>query len=171
MDDARVKRPADDEIHLFKDAVKCRHHTLDGVRCTMDGLKLMLECASNEDEQNRFYNGWTWDRYIGAALVFCPNGMIPIFCYNVPGSVHDSSIATVGNVYGKLEEVYARTGGICVTDSAFSQANYPFINKSGKPTVDMTITRSRTKLRLCWGLCFHVDSWTLLWVGARNAGH
>ena len=39
----------------------------------------------------------------------------------------------------KLEEVFVRTGGICLTDSAFSQANYPFIMKSGKPTVDMTI--------------------------------
>ena len=55
----KVKRPIDDEIHLFKDAVKYRHPRLDGVWCTMDGLKLMLECASNEDEQNRFYNGWT----------------------------------------------------------------------------------------------------------------
>jgi hypothetical protein len=64
--------------------------------------------------------------------------MIPICCYNVPGTVHDSSIVTIGNVYKNLEEVYARTGGICVTDSAFSQTNNPFI-KSGKPTVDMTI--------------------------------
>ncbi len=53
--------------------------------------------------------------------------------------VHGSSIATIGNICKKLEEVFASTGGICVTDSAFSQANYPFIIKSGKPTVDMTI--------------------------------
>ena len=43
MDDARDKRSSDGEIHLFKEAVKCRHPTLDGVWCTMDGLKLMLE--------------------------------------------------------------------------------------------------------------------------------
>ena len=45
----------------------------------------------------------------------------------------------IGNVYVKLEEVYARSGGICVTDSTFSQANYAFIIKSENPTVDMTI--------------------------------
>ena len=45
----------------------------------------------------------------------------------------------IGNVYKKREDVYARTGGIYVTDSAFSPANYPFIIKSGKPTVDMTM--------------------------------
>lgn len=139
IDGARVRRPTDEEIHSFKDAVKSRHPRLDGVWCTMDGLKLMLECASTEDEQNRYYNGWTCDHYIGAVLVFCPNGMIPICCYNVPGTVHDSSIAVVGNVYKKLEEVYNRSGGICVCDSAFSRSNYPFIIKSGKPTVEMNI--------------------------------
>ena len=139
IDGARVRRPTIEEIHSFKDAVKSRHPRFDGVWCTMDGLKLMLECTSNEDKQNRYNNGWTYDHYNGAVLVFCPNGMIPICCYNVPGTVHDSSIATIGNVYKKLEEVYNQTGGICVTDSAFSRANYPFITKSGKPTVDMTI--------------------------------
>ena len=31
MDDARVKRLSDGEIHLFKEAVKSRHPRLDGV--------------------------------------------------------------------------------------------------------------------------------------------
>ena len=42
IDNAKVMRPTDVEIHLFKDAVKYRHPMLDGVWCTMDGLKLML---------------------------------------------------------------------------------------------------------------------------------
>ena len=139
--------------------MKFHHPTLDGVWCTMDGLRLMLECVSNEDKQTRFYNGWTCDHYIGAVLVFCPNGMIPVCCYNVPGTVLDSSITTIGNVYKQLEEVYARTGGICVTDSAFSRANYPFIIKSRKPTVDMTIDElnileDATSMHQCaeWGM-------------------
>ena len=119
--------------------MKCCHPTLAGVWCIMDGLKLMLECASNNDKQNRFYIGWTCNHYNEAVLVFCPNGLIPICCYNVPWRAHDSSIATIGNVYRKLEEVYARTGGICVTDSVFSRANYHFIIKSETPTIDMTI--------------------------------
>ena len=45
----------------------------------------------------------------------------------------------IGNIHEKLEEVYAITGGIHVTDSAFSWANYAFIIESGNPTVDMTI--------------------------------
>ena len=99
----------------------------------------MLECLSEDDKQNRFYNSWTFDHYIGAVSVFCPNRMIPICCYIVPGMVHDSSIAMIGNVYDKLEEVFAKPGGICVTDSAFSRANYSFIIKAGNLTIDMTI--------------------------------
>ena len=47
---------------------------LGDVWCTMDEIKLMLECFFKEDVQNRFYNGWTFDHYIGAVLVFCPDG-------------------------------------------------------------------------------------------------
>lgn len=32
----------------------------------------------HDDEQNQFDNGWTCDHYIGAVLVFCPDGTIPI---------------------------------------------------------------------------------------------
>mgnify|MGYP006199174333 CR=1 FL=1 len=98
----------------------------------------MLEYASNEDKQNRFYNGWTCDHYIGAVLVFCPNGP-PICCYNVPGTVHDSSIAMIGNVYNKLENIFQSCCGRCVVNSAFARNNYTFLIKSEKPAVGMTL--------------------------------
>jgi hypothetical protein len=61
----------------------------------------MLECSSGNDEQNRFYNGWTCDHYIRAVLVLCPKGMMndSKLCYNIPGMVYDSPLATVGNIY------------------------------------------------------------------------
>jgi hypothetical protein len=50
-----------------------KHPMLDvGVWYSMDGLKLLLECSGDEEEQNNFYNGWTGDPYISALLVFCP---------------------------------------------------------------------------------------------------
>jgi hypothetical protein len=105
----------------------------------MDRIKLMIECAAEEDVQNQFYNGWTCDHYIAAVLVFCPDGTIPICCYNVPGTVHDSNIALMGDIYKKLEAVYNRTGAKCTVDSAFAPNTYPFLIKSCKPTLDMTI--------------------------------
>ena len=93
----------------------------------------------NDDVQNRFYNGWVGDHYIGAVFVFCPDGTIPICCYNVPGTVHDSNIAIIGNIYNKLEAMYNLTGGKCTVDSAFARNNYPFLIKSRKPLPDMTL--------------------------------
>ena len=69
----------------------------------------MLECAEDDDVQNRFYNGWICDHYIGDVLVFCQDGPIPISCHNMPGTVHDSKIAVIGNIYNKLGEIYNLT--------------------------------------------------------------
>jgi hypothetical protein len=140
LDDAKIRRPTVQKIREYQEAVYRRHPFLADVWCTMDGLKLMIECAADDEEQNRFYNGWTCDHYVGAVLVFCPDGTIPICCYNVPGTVHDSNIAVIGNIYNKLEEVYNMSGGKCTVDSAFARNNYPFLIKSCKPSLDMTLT-------------------------------
>ena len=86
----------------------------------MDGLKLTIEQAPHVLVQGRFYNGWTHGHYIGAVILFCPDGTISIVCYNAPGSMHDSSIADTGCIYTKLEHVYRSVGGMCTVDSAFS---------------------------------------------------
>ena len=88
LDDAKMRRPTVQEIREYQEAVYRHHPFLADVWCTMDGLKLMVECAADDIEQNRFYNGCTCDHYVGAVLVFCPDGTIPICCYNVPGTVH-----------------------------------------------------------------------------------
>ena len=49
---------------------------------------------------------------------------------NVPGSVHDSSIADWGGIYDKLAVLYETTGAIACVDSAFCMQNQPYINKS-----------------------------------------
>ncbi len=89
-EEAKIKRPTIEKIQEYKQAVLQHHPLLEDVWCTMDGLKLMLECAGDDVVQNWFYNGWTCDHYVGAVIVFCPDGTIPMCCYNVPGIVHDS---------------------------------------------------------------------------------
>ncbi len=138
-EDAKIKRPTIEKIQEYKQAVLQHHPLLEDVWCTMDGLKLMLECAGDDVIQNRFYNGWTCDHYVGAVIVFCPDGTIPMCCYNVPGTVHDSNIAIIGNIYDKLEEIYNSTGGKCTVDSAFSRTSYLFLIKSCNPLPDMTL--------------------------------
>ena len=159
IDEAKVGIPRDETIHEFMGAVRSRHPSLDMCWCTMDGLKLTIECSGDDDEQNMFYNGWTCDHYVSAVLVFCPDGSIPICCYNVPGSIHDSAIAGMGEIYDKLEQVYNRTGGCCTVDSAFARHNHPFLIKSGNESVgmtleEMTIRREATSMRQAaeWGM-------------------
>ncbi len=127
MDDAKIKPPGIDQIVGYQEAVRQCCPMFQNVWCTMDGIKLLLECAGDEEVQNQFYNGWTCDHSVSAVLVFCPDGTIPICCYNVPGTVHDSKIALIGKVYEKLNTIYGETGACCTVDSAFAKTIILFL--------------------------------------------
>ena len=129
---AKVQILSPEKILEYCGAVESRHPNLPDVWCTMDGLKLLLQQAGSINVQNNFYNGWTHDHYVTSVFCFCPDGTIPIACYNVPGSIHDSKIAEWGNIYKKLERVYTETGARCTADSAFSRLRAPFIIKSSQ---------------------------------------
>ena len=118
---ARVEIPSDEKIREYQEIIREQYPLLAGTWYSMDGLKLTLERSGDRVIQCNYYNGWTHDHYVSAVYVFCPDGTIPICCYNIPGSIHDSTIARIGCIYSKLEEVYRRCGGICVVDSAFQK--------------------------------------------------
>ena len=130
--DAALVIPSSEKIKEYQAVIEERHPKLKGVWCSMDGLKLYLEQASDNIIQNMFYNGWTHHHYSSAVLVFCPDGSIPIASYNVPGSFHDSMIAEFGGIYKKLNHVYDKYGGMCVVDAAFSRKKYPYLIKSSQ---------------------------------------
>jgi hypothetical protein len=98
----------------------------------MDGLKLYLQQSGKSDVKERFYNGWTHDHYATSVFVFCPDRIILIAFFNVPGNVHDSQIAHWGKIYDKLGEVYKATVEKCTVDSAFAKVNCPFLKKSSQ---------------------------------------
>jgi hypothetical protein len=85
--DAAIRVPNVKMIHTYMDAICCRHPILDGVWCTMDGLEHYLQSPAERAKENKCYNGWKHDHYVGAVLVFCPDRTIPICCYNVRGCV------------------------------------------------------------------------------------
>lgn len=78
---------------------------------------------------------WTCDHYIGAILVFCPDGIISICWYNALGAMHDIVIASIEKIYNKLKDVY-RTEAWCTVHSASACNNYPFLIKLCKPSID-----------------------------------
>ena len=48
-------------------------------------------------------------------------------------------VAIYGNIHNKLETVFNSCGGRCVVDLAFAHNNYPFLIKSEKSSVEMTL--------------------------------
>jgi hypothetical protein len=157
--DSAIRMLTAEEMAQYKEAVRGKHPMLDGVWCSMDGLKLLLECSGDKEEQNNFYNGWTGDHYILALLVFCPDGTIPMCCYNVPGSQHNSKIAWMGGLYDKLKAVYEESGGHCAVDSAFAKNEYDFLIKSGNKLLtdtrlEIQIKNKATSMRQLseWGM-------------------
>ena len=133
--DSALRIPNIDTIRSYQDAICRRHPIFDGVWCTMDGLKLYVQTHADRAKENNCYNGWKYDHYVGAVLVFCPDGTIPFCCYNVPGCVHDSLIAEWGSVYSKLGRVYDLCGGKCTVNSAFSKRDNEFLIKSAQTTL------------------------------------
>ncbi|CDF36841.1 unnamed protein product [Chondrus crispus] len=131
-DMAAVRMPSDDEVNVFKHSFASKYSMLSDVYAVADGLKLYLQQSGDSVIQNMFYNGWTHDHYVGNVFVFAPNGTIKACAVNAPGAMHDSTIADWGNIYKKLQDVYDRTGGRCVVDSAFSKGNHPFLIKSSQ---------------------------------------
>jgi hypothetical protein len=138
---ARIGIPSEEKIHEYMQAVAERYPRLPDVWSTMDGLKLYLQQSGKSDVQERFYNGWTHNHYVTSVFVFCPNGIILIAFFNVPGAVHDSQIAHWGKIYDKLDEVYKAMGGKCTVDSAFAKLNCPFLIMSSQ---DILISSAQT---------------------------
>ena len=130
--EAAIRLPSRADVDEYVKSINERHPVLEKVWCTMDGLKLNLQRAGNNKFQNMFYNGWTHDHYVSCVFVFAPDGTIPICCYNVPGSIHDSKIAEWGNIYNKLERMYDLYGVKCTVDSAFAKRERPFLLKSAQ---------------------------------------
>lgn len=162
LEEAKVYIPTIDYVNSMKALVRNKHPLLENVWCTMDGLKLFIEVSSNDDDQNNYYNGWTHDHYVNAVLCFSPDGTIRVSCYNVPGSVHDSTVASIGGIYEKLKVWYQRCQGQCTVDSAFARKKYPFLIKSGKKNLELNrnereIRKQATSMRQSaeWGMrCF-----------------
>jgi hypothetical protein len=130
---AAIRVPKIDDINTYQAAIRKKHPALEGVWCYINGLKLCFQQAGGDvTTQNNFYNGWTHDHYVTSIFVFCPERIIPICCYNIPGSIHDSKVAEWGDVFPKLSRVFNSAGGKCVVDSAFSLKKYPFLVKSSQ---------------------------------------
>jgi DDE superfamily endonuclease len=158
--DCVVRYPNESQIARLMEAITDRHPCLEKVYCVADGLKLQFQACADLTEQSMFYNGWQHGHYITNLFVFAADGRIIDAVVNIPGSVHDSTIAIWGGTYGRLKDVYRKTGGICCVDSAFAAGNAPYLIRSAqdvnmaKSAKEMAIMKEATSLRQAaeWGM-------------------
>jgi len=157
---ATVSLPSDETINILKAKVQERHDALRDVCCVADGCKMTFETCDGLTKQSMCCNGWKSGHYVSNLFVFSMDGRIIMSVVNAPGSVHDSTLADWGDVRGKLETIYQRTGGVCVADSAFSSVNAPYLLKSSgdiaaaKSPVEVRIIRQCASVRQAaeWGI-------------------
>ena len=162
VDAAKVKMPSDDDVTTYVDMIQDKYPALKNCWGAMDGLKIGLEAAGDEQTQSRFYNGWKCDHYISNLFLFSPAGRICAAYFNAPGTVHDSTMALMSGIYSKIDEVYVRTGARVVVDSAFSKNSRNSLIKSFASNIDRdgrnrqpnSVNRDATSVRQLseWGM-------------------
>jgi len=131
---ARVEVPNDQTIEEIVQAVRSKYPELEQhdqyVWAAMDGLKLYLERAGDDDIQNKFYNGWQHDHFVNSLLLFSADGKVRAAFFNAPGSLHDSTMSIWGDIYQVIDEIFLRLGVKVVVDSAFGKENRESLLKS-----------------------------------------
>lgn len=142
--EAIVEAPTDEQAEFCKEAVCNRHPSLTNVHCFCDGLKLEFESCGDLTEQGMHHNGWTHGHCITNLFVFDSTGRIMDCVINVPGSIHDSTLAVWGGTHKRLKKTHERTGGICAVDSAFAANNAPCLIRSSQ---DHHKAKSNAELR------------------------
>ena len=68
----------------------------------MDGLKLTLQQAGNETQQDNFYNGWTHEHYVTNLFLFLLKEIFfVLILMSKPGVIHDlSTMAIWSSIFG-----------------------------------------------------------------------
>ncbi len=128
--------PTQDEICTYQAAIHAKYPVLTTVWGAMDGLKLLLESATDEETQNKFYNGWTHDHYVSNLFLFSPDGRIRGCYLNAPGTNHDSTLANASGMYDSLDRLHRQIGAQVVVDSAFSREKRDSLIKSHQDNFD-----------------------------------
>ena len=154
--------PDRDEAEAYVDAIHELYPILTDVWGAMDGLRLQIESPPNLYVQNRYYNSWKESHQVTNLFVFAPNGKICAVYMNAPGCIHDSTMATLGGIYEKIDAVFDETSYRVVADSAFIRwrpsiliSNQNSMNpRTGCMIANPSVNRAATSVRQMseWGM-------------------
>jgi hypothetical protein len=130
---SKVSMPPLGDIREYQRIVESRFPTLTDVWFVLDGLRIILQEPVIGEIQSKYFSGHKKNHNVNNIFTFCPGGYIIACALNIPGCVHDSSLAFMGRVYEKLQNQNEIAGGKGVVDSAFASDAFPFLIKSCKP--------------------------------------
>ena len=91
--DAVVKFPDVPEMARLANLVALREPRVRNVVGFVDGCSIKIECTSEPNIQNAYYDGFTCDTCVNNVLLFSPEGKILFAAINFPGSWHDSAVS------------------------------------------------------------------------------
>ena len=97
--------PSHDKLLEYQDLIEMCHPALTDVWGTMDGLMIKINEALDEVTQSRFYNGWKHCHCFISVLYFFLDGTYPACYYNIPGCLHDSTVADWVGLYNKQQNL------------------------------------------------------------------
>jgi len=109
----------------------------------MDGLKIETKASGNYLTQNDVYNRWKSDCFLSNLFLFCHAGKICAAYFNATGTTHDSTMARLGRLFDKLDELYQQAGYRAVVNSAFSTGEHAYLLKSYTNNINIKVSCTR----------------------------
>ena len=92
-DQCKIKLPNELERQEYANIISKREPLIHNCIGFVDGVAIPIECSSDQDKQDVFYNGYHGDTMVNNVLAFAPTGNVIFVAINHPGSWHDSTVA------------------------------------------------------------------------------
>ena len=130
--------PVGDVVESYVDAIAAKY-TCFGVLIVAFAIyddKLPIKKSSSEAIQKASTTDGPWV-YILNVFMFAPDGCIRAMVINAPGSMHDSTVMEIGEMYDLLKVIHKEHGVAFCVDSAFCARFRPWLVSFVSDTVVM----------------------------------
>lgn len=87
-------------MQQYAELVKLREPSVSNCIGFVDGVSVPVQCSSNMEEQEKFYNGYHGDTCVNNVFAFSPTGKIMFAAINYVGSWHDSQVCNQTKLVG-----------------------------------------------------------------------
>lgn len=144
--EAQFRWPSFDEQRQWAALIQSREYLIQTSFGFIDGKNYRIQTPSNDDKQNRFYNGWLHSHFSTNCMCFGVDGRIIWMKLNCPGSWNDGEMSRAFR-QKLVNPSFTLPGYGVVADSAFPVSG-DMHGKIITPLKDGDLDRSSPELRL-----------------------